>query len=124
MKIQHVSEEDIDLYCSNRLPADHVASIEEHLLICSACRDSVSATDLLIVAIREHSVHGEAFPLPLFPAELQPLHPFLARLPFLGSVNGPHRLRITDKSDPGYVPPTLVIEIPIGTPPTIALAAG
>jgi len=59
----HVSEELLELYILQRLSAEQLAPIEEHLLVCSCCREFLSEIHeyvrALKVAIREITEAGE-----------------------------------------------------------------
>ena len=50
--MEHVSEHDLELYAMRTLPAPESELLEEHLLICSACRDRLTATDGYVAAMR------------------------------------------------------------------------
>ena len=49
----HPSEELLDEYVRRTLPSeDAIAFVEEHLLMCEACREAVRETDDLVNALR------------------------------------------------------------------------
>ena len=48
----HPTEEILEEYALNRLPAALVAQVEEHLLLCHGCQDAVAATDEFVAAIK------------------------------------------------------------------------
>ena len=50
--VEHVSEDDLERYAMRTLPAPEVESLEEHLLICSACRDRLESTDQYVAAMK------------------------------------------------------------------------
>ena len=50
--VQHVSEDDLEKFAMRSLPAPESDRLEEHLLICSACRDRLTATDGYVAAMR------------------------------------------------------------------------
>ena len=50
--VEHVPEDDLELYAMRTLPAPESELLEEHLLICSACRDRLTATDGYVAAMR------------------------------------------------------------------------
>ena len=48
----HVADDVLEMYLMKSLPEDDIASVEEHLLICSACQDQVEETETFIHAAR------------------------------------------------------------------------
>jgi len=50
--VEHVSEDDLERYAMRTLPAPESECLEEHLLICSECRDGLTATDGYVAAMR------------------------------------------------------------------------
>jgi hypothetical protein len=48
----HPSEEILEEYVLNRLPEARTAQVEEHLLICQSCRDTVAETDSFMSALK------------------------------------------------------------------------
>ena len=48
----HISDHHVDLYALRRLPASQAADLEEHLLLCEACRDRLNETERFIAALR------------------------------------------------------------------------
>jgi anti-sigma factor RsiW len=50
--VQHVSEDDLDLYAMRTLPAAQSERLEEHLLICSECRDRLQTMDEYVAAMK------------------------------------------------------------------------
>jgi anti-sigma factor RsiW len=50
---QHLREEIAEKYSLGSLPAGKVAEIEEHLLICEACRQALAASDEYVAAMRK-----------------------------------------------------------------------
>ena len=42
--MEHVSEDGFELYAMRSLPAPESDRMEEHLLVCSACRDRLDST--------------------------------------------------------------------------------
>jgi hypothetical protein len=48
----HIDTAMLERYAMDAAPADAVASIEEHLLVCEHCRQKLSADDDYIAAIR------------------------------------------------------------------------
>lgn len=48
----HPAEDTLEAYALNRLPEEHVAEVEEHLLICEACRTQVAQEEELARLIR------------------------------------------------------------------------
>jgi hypothetical protein len=53
--VEHVPEDDLELYAMRTLPAPESELLEEHLLICSACRDWLESTDERCVRRRRRS---------------------------------------------------------------------
>jgi hypothetical protein len=51
VSVDHVSEDDLELYAMRTLPAEE-SKLAEHLLICSACRDRLQATDEYVAAMK------------------------------------------------------------------------
>jgi hypothetical protein len=49
----HISDDLLEGYSMGRLTEPEMAPLEEHLLICEACRGRLLLTDLDIAAIRE-----------------------------------------------------------------------
>ena len=49
---KHASDEQIDLYSVGRLSGPEVANFEEHLLICTACREKLEWSDSWVRAVR------------------------------------------------------------------------
>jgi uncharacterized CHY-type Zn-finger protein len=43
--VEHVCEDDLERYAMRTLPAPESERLEEHILICPACRDRLHATD-------------------------------------------------------------------------------
>ena len=50
--VQHPSEDDLEAYAMRTLPEQEIGPLEEHLLICSACRDRLQGTDEYVAAMR------------------------------------------------------------------------
>ena len=48
----HISDDDLERYAIGTLPETELAPLEEHLLICSDCRDRLEATERYVVAMR------------------------------------------------------------------------
>ena len=56
----HISEEALELYCLDRLPdEEHLARIEEHLLVCRSCIERAESTQYEVDAIRRDLLVGE-----------------------------------------------------------------
>lgn len=51
--MDHISEEDLELYCLGRASNRQLASIEEHLLSCPECVERVQAMLAAIDTLRE-----------------------------------------------------------------------
>ncbi len=49
---EHISEDDLEMYAMGRIGDLETGPIEEHLLVCEECQDSLAATDELIRALR------------------------------------------------------------------------
>jgi uncharacterized CHY-type Zn-finger protein len=54
--VEHAAEDDLENYAMRNLPAAGVESLEEHLLICSGCRDRLTAADEYVAAMRAAAV--------------------------------------------------------------------
>lgn len=51
--ILHQPEEQLELYALGRLPEPRVAEVEEHLLVCAACREQVDDLEAYALAMRQ-----------------------------------------------------------------------
>jgi predicted anti-sigma-YlaC factor YlaD len=54
--VDHAADDDLERYSMRTLPAPEVEILEEHLLICSACRDRLTAVDQYVAAMRAAAV--------------------------------------------------------------------
>jgi hypothetical protein len=52
VSVQHIGEDDLELYAMRTLPESACATLEEHLLICQSRRDRLKATDEYVAAMR------------------------------------------------------------------------
>jgi anti-sigma factor RsiW len=50
--LPHFKNDTLEKYALGRLPAARTASVEEHLLLCGACREKLSELDALIETLR------------------------------------------------------------------------
>jgi hypothetical protein len=50
--IKHIEEERLEAYAMNKMAADEVAQIEEHLLFCETCQDQFEAVDHYVQAMK------------------------------------------------------------------------
>ena len=50
--VQHVSEDDLEHYAMRTMQTPESDGLEDHLLVCSACRDRLTATDGYVAAMR------------------------------------------------------------------------
>ena len=57
-KTFHATEDQLEQYVLNRLPARAVAEIEEHLLICFPCQERLDTMVEFTIAIREGLSYG------------------------------------------------------------------
>ena len=48
----HISDDDLERYALEPLPEAELAPLEEHLLICSECRNRLEATEQYVMAMR------------------------------------------------------------------------
>lgn len=48
----HVADDVLEMYLMKNLPEDDIASVEEHLLVCSTCQDQVEETETFIHAAK------------------------------------------------------------------------
>jgi hypothetical protein len=53
MATHHISEDDLELYVTGRLPEAHAALVEEHLFVCEECRERLAGRDAYVAAVRE-----------------------------------------------------------------------
>ncbi|MGQ9918643.1 MAG: hypothetical protein ACUVS7_14615 [Bryobacteraceae bacterium] len=51
--MDHISDEDLELYCLGRATNEQLAPIEEHLLVCPECVERVQALLAAIDTLRE-----------------------------------------------------------------------
>lgn len=62
--MEHIPDEDLELYCLGRATNEQLAPIEEHLLACPACLEKVqrmlAAIDSLREALRRIEEEAEA----------------------------------------------------------------
>ena len=52
-RVDHVCEEDLELYALGRLPALQVERLETHILICADCQDRLVETETYVQAVRD-----------------------------------------------------------------------
>jgi hypothetical protein len=57
-KTFHATEDQLERYVLRRLPPRTVAQIEEHLLICFACRERLDSMEEFTLAIRKGLSNG------------------------------------------------------------------
>ena len=50
--LPHIPEDTLELYTMGRLSESEIEEVEEHLLVCSACQDSLQETDDFVRAFR------------------------------------------------------------------------
>ena len=50
--MDHATEDDLERYAMRTLPAPESDRLEEHLLICSACRDRLESTEQYVAAMK------------------------------------------------------------------------
>lgn len=50
--MKHVAEDDLENYVMRTLPESACAALEEHLLMCSDCRDRLEPTDEYVAAMK------------------------------------------------------------------------
>lgn len=48
----HITDDDFELYSLNSLPEPGLARVEEHLLVCAACRERLEERDAYVAAMR------------------------------------------------------------------------
>ncbi len=51
----HGTDEQLELYALNQLPEPHLALLEEHLIVCGACREKLDAIGDFALGMRESS---------------------------------------------------------------------
>ncbi|MDZ7638361.1 MAG: hypothetical protein U5J83_08950 [Bryobacterales bacterium] len=59
---QHIDEDLLELYAMGRLPETQAAPLEEHLLLCEQCRESLTQLDDFVRALA--SAKPDPAPLP------------------------------------------------------------
>ncbi len=59
MVVQHPGDDELEDYAVNRLAEEAAALIEEHLLICGACRGRLARWDEYVTAMRKALGRGE-----------------------------------------------------------------
>jgi anti-sigma factor RsiW len=52
MAASHIQDDDLELYALDRLPEPDAAPVEEHLLVCGACRERLTEWDEYVAAMR------------------------------------------------------------------------
>ena len=57
---RHLQDDDVEQYSMGLLPEEKLPQLEEHLLICAACRDRVEEHDSYLKAIRGAAVAARA----------------------------------------------------------------
>ena len=50
--VEHAAEDDLERYAMRTLPAAESERLDEHLLVCSACRDRQEATNQYVASMR------------------------------------------------------------------------
>ena len=55
--VVHISDNDLERYALGSLPEAELAPLEEHLLICSECRDRLEATEQYVMAMLAAAAH-------------------------------------------------------------------
>jgi len=59
---RHMDPEEAERYLMGGSPEDETAALEEHLLVCSNCRDRVSETDIYLSSMSEAAEEVRAHP--------------------------------------------------------------
>lgn len=62
--MRHISEETLEQYCMGRLPQTETEPVEDHLLICNLCQDSLAETEEFILVIRAAAEELQRNPVP------------------------------------------------------------
>jgi hypothetical protein len=63
VSVEHIGEDDSEQYAMRTLPVSACATLEEHLLICSECRDRLESTDQYVMAMKLTAAHFGCRPL-------------------------------------------------------------
>jgi anti-sigma factor RsiW len=61
----HITDDELEAYSLQRLAQERLAAVEEHLLVCSECRDRLEETDAYIRAIRSAAKRAAGREMPL-----------------------------------------------------------
>jgi anti-sigma factor RsiW len=59
---RHFDDDESELYSMGRLSAEKVERLEEHLLVCEACRVKVTDSDTYVAAMRRAAAHLKRAP--------------------------------------------------------------
>ena len=51
-KVSHISDETLEQYAMRTLPRVEIEPVEEHMLVCSECRDRLQSMDEYVAAMR------------------------------------------------------------------------
>ena len=62
--LPHISEEVLEQYAMGRLSEPEIDAAEEHLLICTECQDSLTATEEFLAAVRVAAHEIQSVPVP------------------------------------------------------------
>ena len=52
VSVEHIGDDHLEQYTMRTLPASACAAVEDYLLICSECRDRLTAADEYVVAMK------------------------------------------------------------------------
>jgi hypothetical protein len=62
-ELRHIPEETLEQYCMGRLSESETEPLEEHLLLCTVCQDSLTETEQFLTVVRSAATQLEAEPL-------------------------------------------------------------
>jgi predicted anti-sigma-YlaC factor YlaD len=54
--VSHISDETLEQYAMRALPRVEIELVEEHMLVCSECRDRLQSMDEYVAAMRAETI--------------------------------------------------------------------
>jgi hypothetical protein len=58
--VEHISEDDLERYATQRIPGTESGPLEEHLLICRECQDRIQSEIDFVIAMRSAAENSRA----------------------------------------------------------------